>query len=106
MTIRPIDLQTMLPKLPEVQKARTVESEAEKVNLNINMHKEQQQQDIKTKQVVETKKTQGTRVDREGQQKNKQSRQENKKKKEHADERENHLKEGKRTVLPKIDIRI
>ena len=106
MTIRPVDLQTMIPKLPELQKARNVESEQEKVNLNINMHKEQQQQEKNTKQVIETKKTQGTKVDREGHQKGKQSRQEKERNDEQTEEKDVQFKESKGKALTKIDIRI
>lgn len=106
MTIRPIDLQTMIPKLPEVQKARSVESELEKNNLNINIHKEQQQNEKNTKQVIETKKAHGAKVDREGSKKEKQGKQESGHKDGHADENEQQSKDFKGRSLTKIDIRI
>ncbi len=106
MTIRPVDLQTMIPKLPEVQKARNAESELEKNNLIVNMHKEQQQQEKNTKQVVETKKAQGAKVDREGHQKGKQSSQEREHKDGQAEEKDEQVKGPKGQHLTKIDIRI
>lgn len=106
MTIRPIDLQTMIPKLPEVQKARNAESELEKNNLNINLHKEQQQNEKTTKQVVETKKSHGARISREKQQKDKQGRREEKHKNNQAEEKEAQKNETKVKPLTKIDIRI
>ena len=62
MSLRPVDLQTIIPKLPEVQKAKNAENELEKNNLSINMHKEQQQQDKNTQQIIETKKAQEARI--------------------------------------------
>ena len=106
MTIRPVDLQTMIPKLPEVQKARNLESELEKNNLNINMHKEQQQQEKNSKQVIETKKTHGAKVDRERQQKGRQSGHEKGSKDGQTEEKDAQLKESKGKILTKIDIRI
>ncbi|HYF83025.1 MAG TPA: hypothetical protein VEB00_08365 [Clostridia bacterium] len=106
MTIRPVDLQTMIPKLPELQKARNIESEQEKSNLNINIHKEQQQQEKNTKQVIETKKAQGKKVDREGQQKEKQSGHEKERRDGQPGEKDVQLKESKGRSLTKIDIRI
>ena len=106
MTIRPVDLQTMIPKLPEVQKARNAESEMEKNNLNINIHKEQQQQEKNTKQVIETKKTKGSRIDREGQQKGRQGKQEKGHRDDVAEDKDGHDKKTKGEFLTKIDIRI
>lgn len=106
MTIRPVDLQTLIPKLPEVQKAKNAELEAEKNSLNINIHKEQQQQEKNTKQVVETKKTEGKRINRDGQKKEKQGRQEGGNKSGHSDEAEEKPKEDKAFIRHKIDIRI
>lgn len=106
MTIRPVDLQTMIPKLPEVQKARSAESELEKNNLNINIHKEQQLQEKNTKQVIETKKSSGGRIEREKQQKDKQGKQEKKHKDDHTEDKDEQVKESKGKALTKIDIRI
>ncbi|MHB1392461.1 MAG: hypothetical protein ACYCYE_05145 [Clostridia bacterium] len=106
MTIRPVDLQTMIPKLPEVQKARNLESELEKNNLNISIHKEQQNQEKNKKQVVETKKAHGAKVDREGQQKGKHNSQEREHKGGQAEEKDQHINESKGKHLTKIDIRI
>lgn len=39
MTMRPVDLQTTIPKLPEIQKVKSSEIELEKNNLNINIQK-------------------------------------------------------------------
>jgi hypothetical protein len=106
MTIRPVDLQTMIPKLPEVQKARNAESELEKNNLNINIHKEQRQQEKNKELVIETKKTQGARVDREGQKKGRQSKQGKGQENETSEEKDERGKESKVKALTKIDIRI
>jgi hypothetical protein len=106
MTIRPVDLQTIIPKLPEVHKAKNAEMEAEKNSLNINIHKEQQQQEKNTKQVVGTKKTEGTRINRDGQNKDKQGRQEGRNKSDHSEEKEEEQKEDKAFIRRKIDIRI
>lgn len=106
MTIRPVDLQTLIPKLPEVQKAKSAEAEAEKNSLSINIHKEQQQQERNTKQVVETKKTEGTRINRDDQKKEKQGRQQGRSMGDHSGEKEEKPKEEKAFVRQKIDIRI
>lgn len=106
MTIRPVDMQTMIPKLPEVQKARNAENEIEKNNLNINIHKEQQHQEKNTKQVIAAKKSQGLSISREGQQKGRQGKQEKKHRDGLAEEKDSHSKENKGEFLTKIDIRI
>jgi len=72
MPIRPVDLQTMIPKLPEVQKARSAEYDNSKNSFSINMQKEQQKFEVKTKKVNETKGSENPRIDREGKQKNRQ----------------------------------
>ena len=106
MTIRPVDLQTMIPKLPEVQKAKNAESELGKNNLNINIHKEQQKQEKNTKQVIETKKPHEARIDKDGQQKKRQGRQEKHNKEDQAKDSDGHDKDNKGKYLTKIDIRI
>jgi hypothetical protein len=106
MSIRPVDLQTLFPKIPEVQKTRNMESELEKSNLNINIHKEQQQLEKNTKQVVETKKTEGSKVTRDGSRKDKRNKQGSERKNGHD---ENHTEKGNEAVVKssgKIDIRI
>lgn len=106
MTIRPVDLQTMIPKLPEVQKARNAENELEKNNLNINIHKEQQQHEKNTKQVVEKDKVHGVKVDREGHQQGQQSGQEKEHKDGQAEDKEEQAKETTVKHMTTIDIRI
>lgn len=106
MAIRPVDLQTMIPKLPEVQKARNVESELEKNNLNINIHKDQLQLEKNTKQVIGTKKSSGARIDREGQKKEGQGKQEKEHKEGRAEGKDEQAKKFKGKSLTKIDIRI
>ncbi len=108
MSIRPVDIQTLIPKLPEVQKAKNVESETAKNNFNINLHKEQQQHEKDTKQVTETKKSLGKRIDRERQEKEKRGKQQEKEQKKELAEEENN--KGKKTKEEpgrrRIDIRI
>lgn len=106
MTIRPVDLQTMIPKIPEVQKERNIESELGKNNLNINIHKEQLKQEKITKQVVETEKNHGARIDREKQQKEKHSKQGKRNKDNQAEEEEAPARNTKGKTLTQIDIRI
>jgi hypothetical protein len=106
MTIRPVDLQTMIPKIPEVQKAKNSESELQKNNLNINIHKEQQLQEKNTQQVVKTKEAQKSRIDKDGRQKNKQSKQEKKQKENQAEDNNVNNNEHKGKSLTRIDIRI
>jgi hypothetical protein len=106
MTIRPVDLQTMIPKLPELQKARSLESELEKNNLNINIHKDQQQNEKNTKQVIQTKKPSGGKVERDKQDKQKQGRQESGKKDQGSEKKEEQEKQEKGRILTRIDIRI
>ena len=106
MTIRPVDLQTMIPKLPELQKARNVENEIEKNNLNINIHKEQQQQEKNAKHVTETKRAGGSKIDREGKHNGGKSKQEKEHKEDLSEDKGGHGKETKGEFLTKIDIRI
>lgn len=106
MSVRPVDMQTVIPKLPEVQKAKSVENEIEKNNLYINIHKDQQQIEKNTKQVVKKEKPEGKRIDREGRQKNENGKQQNKSREELSEEKEGQKKEDKRVSLPRIDIRI
>jgi len=106
MTMRPVDMQTIIPKLPEVQKAKIIESELEKNNLNINIHKEQQQQEKKTKQVVETKKAQEARINKDGRQNKRQGEHEKEHKEGQAEDNAGHDKDNKGKSLTRIDIRI
>lgn len=88
MPIRPIDLQTMIPKLPEVQKAKEVENNNPKINIAINIHKEQEKNVRKTKKVNEAEKAYNKRISREDKEKDKdrqgkrEKREENKKDKQ------------------------
>ncbi|HOE56590.1 MAG TPA: hypothetical protein PLL98_01520 [Bacillota bacterium] len=106
MTIRPVDLQTIIPKLPEIQKAKNAENGLEKNNLNINIHKEQQQQEKNTRQVVEAKKPHEARINRDGQQKKRQGKQEKQSREDQTKENDGNDKEDKGKYLSKIDIRI
>jgi hypothetical protein len=106
MTIRPVDLQTMIPKIPEVQKAKNLETELQKNNLNINIHKEQQQQEKNTQKVVKTKETQESRINKDGRQKNKQGKQEKKQKESQTEDNYEKNNESKGKSLTRIDIRI
>lgn len=104
MPIRSIDLQTMIPKLPEVQKARSVEAETPQNNSNINLHKEQVQNEKNLKQVYKKDKTSGTRINRD-QGKGKQQ-QEQKEKDDEEDRQKEKEKGGMPRPKTKIDIRI
>lgn len=106
MTIRPVDLQTMIPKIPELQKAKTAESELEKNNLNINMHKEQLQHEKDTRQVTMTKKAEGSKVEREKQQKENKGQQQKGRKEKGTDEKDGQENRKKAEVSRSIDIRI
>lgn len=106
MAIKPIDLQVMIPKLPEVQKERNASTDILKNNMAINMHKEQQQYEKDTKQVFETKKTHGARIEREGQRKGRQGNKEKEQKEERSGDKDNQTKETSVKRLNKIDIRI
>ncbi|HOS68773.1 MAG TPA: hypothetical protein PLG67_03510 [Bacillota bacterium] len=106
MSIRPVDLQTIIPKLPEVQKAKNAENELEKNNLSINMHKEQQQQDKNTQQIVETKKAQESRINKDGKQNRGQEEQKGEHKDRHHEDNEDSEKKKSSNPLTRIDIRI
>lgn len=106
MTIRPVDLQTLIPKLPELQKAKSAENELEKNNLNINMHKEQELHEKDTRQVTMTKKTEGSKVEREKQQKDRQGRQQKSRKESDAKEKDAQDRQKKAETRKSIDIRI
>ncbi|MGE5631765.1 MAG: hypothetical protein ACM3TR_11790 [Caulobacteraceae bacterium] len=105
MPIRPIDLQTLIPKIPEVQKAKSVESDNSKINININIQKEQQQNEKNTKQVVETKKAFEAKIRREDQRKGGQGKQE-RKENDSGDETADGKKKEKQSKITTIDIRI
>ena len=106
MSLRPVDLQTIIPKLPEVQKAKNAENELEKNNLSINMHKEQQQQDKNTQQIIETKKAQEARINKDGKQNRGQGDQKGEHKDSQPEENEDHGKKKNRNPMTRIDIRI
>jgi hypothetical protein len=106
MSMRPVDLQTMIPKLPEVQKAKSAEIELEKNNLNINIQKEQQQQEKNTKQVTETKKAWEAKINKDGKQNKGQGNREKEHKKGQPENDEEHYKNNKKDAPTRIDIRI
>lgn len=106
MSLRPVDLQTIIPKLPEVQKAKNAENELEKNNLSINMHKEQQQQDKNTQQIIETKKAQEARINKDGKQNRGQGDQKGEHKDSQPEENEDQGKKKNRNPMTRIDIRI
>jgi len=106
MTIRPVDLQTMIPKLPELQKVKSAESELERNNLNINIHKEQQQHDKETRQVTMTKKAEGSKIERDKQQKENTGKQQKNRKGKDDEEKDGQQSEKKAEAHKSIDIRI
>ena len=69
MSMRPVDFQTIIPKLPEIHKSKSAENELVKNNLNINIQKEQQQYVQNTRQVVEANKAQEARINKDEKQK-------------------------------------
>ena len=75
MTIKPIELQTIIPKVTELQRAKAAESELEKSNLSVGMHQEQRKHDQEVILVIHTKKSEGSRIDRNEQKKEKQGKQ-------------------------------
>ncbi|MDD3704553.1 MAG: hypothetical protein PHC45_00590 [Clostridiaceae bacterium] len=106
MTMRPVDLQTTIPKLPEVQKVKNAEIELEKNNLNINIHKEQQQNEQNTKHVVETKKAQEARINKDDRHNKGQGNQKDEHKGNQPEDNEDHNKNNNRNPQTRIDIRI
>lgn len=102
MPIRPVDLQTMLPKIPEVQKAKSVEAENLRNNMNINLHKEQQQNEKNLKQVNETKKPYQARINKDEEKKNRKE----KKKKDDGQAEEDTQRKPDEKRKKSIDIRI
>ncbi len=106
MTIRPVDLQTMIPKLPEAQKAKNAESEAQKNTLMINIHKEQQKHEKDTRQVIEAAKAHEAKINRDGQQKKRQGGQEKRSREDKTSDSDERSREDKEKYVPKIDIRI
>lgn len=106
MSLRPVDLQTIIPKLPEMQKAKNAENELEKNNLSINMHKEQQQQDKNTQQIIETKKAQEARINRDGKQNRGQGDQKGEHKDSRPEDNEGQENKKKKDPMSTIDIRI
>ncbi len=106
MSLRPVDLQTIIPKLPEMQKAKNAENELEKNNLSINMHKEQQQQDKNTQQIIETKKAQEARINKDGKQNRGQGDQKGEHKESQPEDNEDQEKKKNRNQMTRIDIRI
>lgn len=106
MTIRPVDMQTLIPKIPELQKARNAETEIEKNNLHINIQKEQLQQEKMTKQVIETEKNHGAKITREKENKKKKDKQEKNHKNNSSEDKDNQVEKSKGKALTRIDIRI
>lgn len=106
MTIKPIELQTIIPKVTELQRIKSAESEMEKSNLSVGMHQEQQKHDQEVILVIHTKKSEGSKIDRNEQKKEKQGKQ---KKRQNEDKNEKNGERGKREQLEanhRIDIKI
>lgn len=75
MTIKPIELQTIIPKVTELQRTRAAESELEKSSLSVGMHQEQRKHDQEVILVIHTKKSEGSKIDRNEPKKEKQGKQ-------------------------------
>ncbi len=101
MAIRPIDMQTIIPKTPEIQKIKSAEPQNQYNNQLINMQKDQQQTQKTLKQVNETKKAEKGRVERDNKNSDKKNKNNNKKKDEESSENTEKKQSGTR-----IDIRI
>lgn len=106
MTIKPIELQTIIPKVTELQRTKSAESELEKSSLSVGMHQEQRKHDQEVILVIHTKKSEGSRIDRNEEKKEKQG----KKKKRQNEEKDRENEEKSRHEQPetshRIDIKI
>lgn len=101
MSIRSIDIQTMVPKTLDVQKVKSAEAHNPNNNQMINVHKEQQQHQQNLKQVNHTDKPYNAKIDKEKEKNNKKNKKKSKKEK---DDENDDNKEKK--IMTKIDILI
>lgn len=106
MSMRPVDLQTIIPKLPEVQKIKNAENDLEKNNLNINIQKEQRQNEQNTRQIIEAKKAQEARVNKDGKQNRRQGDKKGRQKEGQSEGNDVREENKKMNPIARIDIRI
>lgn len=99
MSMRPVDFQTIIPKLPEIHKSKSAENELVKNNLNINIQKEQQQYVQNTRQVVEANKAQEARINKDEKQKKRQRNQKDGHKEGQPEDKDRHDKKIKGILL-------
>lgn len=106
MPIRSIDLQTLIPKMPEVQKVKSVEAETPGNNINISIHKDQEQMEKNLKQVNKKERPSDIRINND-REKKKQGQDEKDKEEKNGDAPQDGKEKG-RDAKPKtrIDIRI
>jgi FtsZ-interacting cell division protein ZipA len=95
--IRSIDYQTIIPKAPEVQKSKHIETQNPQNNQMINMQKQQEQSLNNLKKVNETKKPYEGKIKRD----NPKSKQQQQKKEDEEEQKKN-----KQNKKQSIDIRV
>jgi hypothetical protein len=106
MTIKPIELQTIIPKVTELQRAKTAESELEKSSLSVGMHQDQQKHDQEVILVIHTKKSEGSKIDRNEQKKEKQGKQKKRQNEEKNSGNGENGKHEQHETSHRIDIKI
>lgn len=103
MSIRPIELQTIIPKVTELQRTKAAENELEKSSLSVAVHQEQRKHDQEVILVIHTKKSEGSRIVRDEQKKEKQGKQ---KKKQNDGKDGEKNKQEHPEAIHRIDIKI
>lgn len=106
MAIKPIELQTIIPKVTELQRTKSAESEMEKSNLSVGMHQEQRKHDQEVILVIHTKKSEGSKIDRNEQKKEKQGKQKKRQNEEKNGEDGERGKHEQHEASHRIDIKI
>ena len=103
MSIRPVDMNVVIPKTPEVQKAKSVEAENPMNNNLINLHQEQHNNEQKQIQVNKKENPEAIKIkdDRQKRENNKDN-----KKKEQTEEEARKEEENKHKPKTSIDIKI
>ncbi len=106
MTIKPIELQTMIPKVTEIQRTRSAENELEKSNLSVGMHQEQRKHEQEVTLVIHTKKSEGSKIDRNEQKKEKQGKQKKRQSNGQNSDNDEKSKHEQAEAKHRIDIKI
>ncbi len=105
MSIKPIDMQVLIPKTPEIHKSKQLEINSEKSSAHLISQKNIEEQYKTLKQVNKSDKLYKPRISKDDK-KNSKEQHENEKRKKREDDKENKKDLTGATVHSRIDIKI